>query len=66
MKKVPFSSCVQEAHVRRMKKNDKRHAILIFKLFRNVNCEDEFLHLNFQLCDNERSQKLILKKIMMN
>ena len=27
-----------------------------------VNCEDKFLHLNFQLRDNERSQKLIFLK----
>ena len=35
-----------------------RHAILAFKLFKDILCKDKFLHLNFQLVDNVRETKL--------
>ena len=35
-----------------------RHAIFMFKLFRNMICENEFVQMNFQLYENERSSKL--------
>ena len=35
-----------------------RHAILMFKLFRNVICENEFVQMNFQLYENDRHPKL--------
>ena len=34
------------------------HAIIAFKLFMDILCEDEFVHLNFQLVDNARATKL--------
>ena len=40
-----------------------RHAVLMYKLFNNMICENEFLHLNFQLYDNERGQNLVFVKI---
>ena len=36
-----------------------RHAILLYKIFNCIICENEFVNLNFQLYDNERSQKLV-------
>ena len=39
-----------------------RHAINLYKLFKNQCPEDEFLQLNFQLCDNQRSTKLVFIK----
>ena len=39
-----------------------RHAITMYKLFNSIICENEFVHLNFQLYDNERSQKLVFFK----
>ena len=35
-----------------------RHAILMYKLFRNVICENELSQMNFQLYENERCTKL--------
>ena len=35
-----------------------RHAILMFKLFRNVICENEFVQMNFQLYKNDSHPKL--------
>ena len=35
-----------------------RHAVIMHKLFNRIICENEFLHLNFQLYDNERGQNL--------
>ena len=40
------------------KMSQYRHAILLFKLFRNIICENEYIHMNFQLYDNERQTKL--------
>ena len=34
-----------------------RHAIIAFRLFRDILCEYEFVHLNFQLVDNARATK---------
>ena len=34
----------------------------MYKLFNIIICENEFLHLNFQLYDNERGQKLVFMK----
>ena len=34
-----------------------KHAIKFYKIIQNIICEDEFLHLNFQLLDNERGSK---------
>ena len=34
----------------------------MYKLFNNIICENEFLHLNFQLNDNERGQNLVFMK----
>ena len=34
-----------------------KHAIIFYKIIQNIICEDEFLHLNFQLLDNERGSK---------
>ena len=39
-----------------------RHAIVMYKLFRNVICENEFVNLNFQLYDNERATKMTFIK----
>ena len=39
-----------------------RHAVVMYKLFNSIICEDEFLHLNFQLYDNERSEKIVFVK----
>ena len=39
-----------------------RHAVLLYKLFNNIICENEFVLLNFQLYDNERAQKLVFLK----
>ena len=36
------------------KMSQYRHANILFKLFRNIICENEFVHLNFQLYENER------------
>ena len=35
-----------------------KHAITMPKHFNKIYCEDEFLHLNFQLTDNDRSTKI--------
>ena len=35
-----------------------RHAILMYKLFRNIINDDEFVQMNFQLSGNERSMKI--------
>ena len=35
-----------------------RYAVLMFKLFNNIICENEFIQLNFQLYDNNRCTKL--------
>ena len=39
-----------------------RHAIVMYKLFNSIICENEFVHLNFQLYDNERGQNLVFLK----
>ena len=39
-----------------------RHAVIMYKLFNNIICENEFLHLNFQLYDNERGLNLVFMK----
>ena len=36
-----------------------RHAVIMYKLFNNIICENEFLNLNFQLYDNERGRNLV-------
>ena len=35
-----------------------RHAVVCYKLVNEVFCDNEFMHLNFQLCDNERQVKM--------
>ena len=35
-----------------------RHAVLMYKLFNNMICENEFVELNFQLYDNTRCPKI--------
>ena len=35
-----------------------RHAILMFKLFNNIICENEFINLNFQFYDNDQCTKV--------
>ena len=35
-----------------------KHAIMAYKLFRQIMCEDEFVQLNFQFSDNARCNKL--------
>ena len=35
-----------------------RHTVVCYKLVNEVFCDDEFMHLNFQLCDNERQVKM--------
>ena len=39
-----------------------RHALVCHKLFDNIFCENEFMHLNFQFSDNERLTKLTFIK----
>ena len=39
-----------------------RHAVLMYKLFNDIMCENEFIHLNFQLYDNDRNQKVTFIK----
>ena len=39
-----------------------RHAVMMFKVFNNMFCENEFIQLNFQLYDNERCPKLRFTK----
>ena len=34
----------------------------MYKLFNSIICENEFVHLNFQLYDNERGQNLVFLK----
>ena len=40
-----------------------RHAVLMYKLFNNVMCEDEFLQLNFQYYENARNTKMTFVRI---
>ena len=35
-----------------------KHALILYKLLRNDMCDDEMMHLNFQIADNERSTKM--------
>ena len=35
-----------------------KHAVTLHKLINEIYCEDEFLHLNFQMTDNDRSTKI--------
>ena len=35
-----------------------RLAIVMYKLFNNILCEDKFIQMNFQLCGNEGSTKI--------
>ena len=39
-----------------------RHAVLMYKLFNDIICENEFINLNFQLYENDKSQKLTFTK----
>ena len=39
-----------------------RHAIMMFKLFNNIICENEFEQMNFQLYDNDRFPKITFIK----
>ena len=39
-----------------------RHAMIMYKLFNNMLCENEFIEMNFQLCDNARSRKITFIK----
>ena len=39
-----------------------RHAVMMFKVFNNMFCENEFIQLNFQLYDNERCPKFRFTK----
>ena len=39
-----------------------RHAIMMYKLFNNIICDNEFMHLNFQFYDNDRGQKIVFLK----
>ena len=39
-----------------------RHAVMIYKLFNNLICENEFVNLNFQLYENTRCQKITFIK----
>ena len=40
-----------------------RHAIIIYRLFNEIMCENEFVHLKFQLFNKVRSTKLVFIKI---
>ena len=40
----------------------KRRDIVMYKLFKSLICENEFINLNFQLYDNERITKLTFIK----
>ena len=35
-----------------------KHALMLYKLLRSNLCDDEMMHLNFQIVDNERSTKM--------
>ena len=35
-----------------------KHALMLYKLLRNDLCDNELMHLNFQIADNERSTKM--------
>ena len=35
-----------------------KHALILYKLLRHDMCDDEMMHLNFQIADNERSTKM--------
>ena len=39
-----------------------KHAIIMYKLFIEIYCEDEFIQLKFQLSDNVRSTKVMFIK----
>ena len=39
-----------------------RHAVIMYKLFNNMLCDNEFIEMNFQLCDNARSRKITFIK----
>ena len=38
-----------------------RHAVLMFKLFNHIICENEFIQLNFQLYDNRCTKLSFIK-----
>jgi hypothetical protein len=40
-----------------------RHAILMYKLFNNLEPMNEHLHANFQLVDNPRSNKIVFHRL---
>ena len=39
-----------------------RHAVIMYKLFNSMLCDNEFIEMNFQLCDNARSRKITFTK----
>ena len=39
-----------------------RHAVVLFKLFNNQICENEFVEMNFQLYENDRLRKIVFTK----
>ena len=43
-----------------------RHAIIMYKLFNEMCCDDEFVQLNLQLQENQRSNKLVFVKWLQN
>ena len=40
-----------------------RHALSLYKMFKNQSPDNEFMHLNFQLNDNQRSTKVSFHKM---
>ena len=42
-----------------MKMCQYRHAILLYKMFNSIICENEFIQMNFQLFDNARNPKIV-------
>ena len=45
-----------------MKMCQYRHAIMLYKMFKSIICENEFIQMNFQLFDNERNPKIVFTR----
>ena len=45
-----------------MKMCQYRHAILLYRMFNSIICENEFIQMNFQLFDNARNPKIVFTR----
>ena len=39
-----------------------KYAIMMYKMFNNIICENEFVQMNFQLFDNSRNPKIVFTR----